>query len=260
MDLPPELRTRIYEIALVKSFPLHLNANNWYYMDHKRHVINFTLRRKKRIVNTSWLQPALTRVCRQIRMEALPIFYSRNTFLEWAGNRYLHFSDLMIWLRCIGSENRNLIQRIQVHLCDNEFNHIHERNVMNPHGLVHLRGLVNQFTYSYGAGAPLDVDILDKMRVARCPSCIYETGEAHLEMIKRATKFWLALRKSQGGLSEKLVQEEVYRSVLMEHPRSRWAGLGDEGDVQRIINELVQNRSHHKCTIWTCGRLLTWGD
>lgn len=251
MDLPPELRTHIYEFALVEPSPLTLHSN----MDPRRDAVKLTTACNDRVINLAWLQPPLTRVCRQIRSEALPIFYFRNTFLDTAGTRYLHFSDLMIWLRCIGPENCSMIQHIELHMCDREVGFTRDR--MDPYGLVHLKGLLNQFTYSYGATSPLDLNILDKMRIRPCVKCVGQTSEIHLEMLKGALKLWFSLRKEENGLSDKAIQEKVYRWALIESGFPKWAEFGNK---ERIIKKLVRKEQHHQCTIWTCGRLLTWAD
>ncbi|TKA75986.1 hypothetical protein B0A55_03254 [Friedmanniomyces simplex] len=61
LTLPPELRNHIYELALVDTNPISIP---WMYM----------LRSKEPS------EPSLLRTCHRIRDEALPIFYSSNTF------------------------------------------------------------------------------------------------------------------------------------------------------------------------------------
>ncbi|KAK0258337.1 hypothetical protein LTR91_009089 [Friedmanniomyces endolithicus] len=65
-------------------------------------------------------QPALTRTCRTIRMDALKLYYSRNRFRA----SYCRDSDpvdgrqdfdvLADWLQCIGAENRNSMGKLEL--------------------------------------------------------------------------------------------------------------------------------------------------
>lgn len=71
----------------------------------------------------SWaLQPAITKVCRQVREETLPIYYA-NEFIadsyDYYGRRALNpnricFPHVIEWLKAIGPENRKLLQTISV--------------------------------------------------------------------------------------------------------------------------------------------------
>ncbi|KAK5006688.1 hypothetical protein LTR39_005595, partial [Cryomyces antarcticus] len=87
LKLPGELRNQIYRFALV----------------HHR-VIS---------VISKWeelAQPPLTRVCRQIRNESLPVFYG--------GNRFRLYRDrcpeyvFICWLRMIGNNNCALLRQL----------------------------------------------------------------------------------------------------------------------------------------------------
>lgn len=68
LDLPPELRNVIYELALTHDLPFSIKG---IYPDYHGHGATTTLKRK---------HLALTQVNRQLRTEALPIFYSSNSF------------------------------------------------------------------------------------------------------------------------------------------------------------------------------------
>lgn len=83
--LPAELRNAIYEMALTATSVLELEP--W------------------RTRATAPTQPPLTRTCRAIRAEALPIFYSSNDFLA-AICDVEDEKRLQHWLAAMGSYNR----------------------------------------------------------------------------------------------------------------------------------------------------------
>ena len=64
LDLPAELRNRIYHLALTRPDTIN--------------VTSFDIAKPQ--FNSSATQPALTQICRQIRNEALPVFYNQNCF------------------------------------------------------------------------------------------------------------------------------------------------------------------------------------
>lgn len=102
LKLPPELRNYIYELALVEPYTMDLEAED-------------VAGRIAEVV----LQPDLTRTCKQIRQEALPIFYGRNTFeiyvcSDWPGEHAEPFLVLPRWLHLIGAANRQTVQRVVV--------------------------------------------------------------------------------------------------------------------------------------------------
>ena len=96
MDLPGEVRNRIYTLALVHAELLAPQPRNKANTDAR-------------------VQPSLTRTSRQIRYESLLIFYSENTFpfsFEWQD-----FEDpeiLRNWAAAIGSENADRIARVNI--------------------------------------------------------------------------------------------------------------------------------------------------
>ncbi|KAK4495691.1 hypothetical protein PRZ48_012959 [Zasmidium cellare] len=109
LSLPPELQLLIWEFTVISPTPLHLNCpcdssyGGWtdeYYNDQS---LWETGEREP-----PW-QPALTRVCRSIRADALPIFYKHNLFQ--AGYCYETDTDMVVdWLKVIGEGNRNLMR------------------------------------------------------------------------------------------------------------------------------------------------------
>jgi len=84
LDLPPELRNRIYELALPlkgRDHPLIITAPH---LDQ---------------LMTLATQPSVTRLCKQVRAECLPMFYARANFAA-----YIHpanFQPLLTFVRCI---------------------------------------------------------------------------------------------------------------------------------------------------------------
>lgn len=82
LDLPPELRDAIYEFALTAE----------------KTVVTYRLDAYERDTYDHAVQPALTRVNRQVRDETLPIYYGCNDFiLHTESGRYSHVHR---WLLC----------------------------------------------------------------------------------------------------------------------------------------------------------------
>lgn len=86
--IPAEIRNRIYELVLVSDKP-----------------INAT-RRPRDAVNP------LLQVCRQVRQEALPMFYSRNTFMHLVRNA--NTAHLCLWLSSIGKQSCAFVNSLAV--------------------------------------------------------------------------------------------------------------------------------------------------
>ncbi|KAF2167883.1 hypothetical protein M409DRAFT_22031 [Zasmidium cellare ATCC 36951] len=109
LSLPPELQLLIWESTVISPEPLHLNCpcdssyGGWtdeYYTDQA----SWEAGEKE----PPW-QPSLTRVCRSIRADALPIFYKYNRFQ--AGYCYETDTEIVVdWLKVIGEENRKLMR------------------------------------------------------------------------------------------------------------------------------------------------------
>lgn len=77
--MPAEIRNHIYELVLVSESPIKAT-------EHPRDAI-----------------PPLLQVCRQVRSEALPIFYSQNTFLHVVTDA--NTAHLCLWLSSIGPQS-----------------------------------------------------------------------------------------------------------------------------------------------------------
>ncbi|KAK5127818.1 hypothetical protein LTR85_004934 [Meristemomyces frigidus] len=97
LDLPPELRNRVYDDLVVTEAPLLPSA------------CQHTSR-------PSAAQPDITRVCRQIRQEALPMFYGLNQF-----DVHIHrcdFAYFIDYMDTIGEHNRKHIKIVVLQLMD----------------------------------------------------------------------------------------------------------------------------------------------
>lgn len=97
LDLPRELRDYIYE-ATLRVDELHIPSACWH------PGAKFAE------------QPALIRVCCQIRQEALPLFYQLNTFVA-----HIHradFSYSLSYINIIGSSNVRNLRRVDLRVGD----------------------------------------------------------------------------------------------------------------------------------------------
>jgi hypothetical protein len=95
LELPAELRDAIYEFALTSSKP----------------TVTFQLDKYQKDSYAQAIQPALTRVSRQIRAESLPVYYACNDFI-------LHTDptkciDARRWMECISAHILKL-RRLEV--------------------------------------------------------------------------------------------------------------------------------------------------
>lgn len=103
--LPPELRVMIYEFALLKACPIEIL---WY----KQYEKDLTIRK--------WTAPSILQVCRQIRIEAGPVYFGANTFnCDTAdcekGRAYSpHNMAIAEWLEVIDETQRNMLRVIRV--------------------------------------------------------------------------------------------------------------------------------------------------
>lgn len=92
--LPQELRNEIYHLALIEEDTVQINTE----------------------LHRVWKAPPLLHTCRQIRTEALPIYFGNNAFASAAP-----FSvpplQLQAWCTMIGKEARPFIHTIRLELC-----------------------------------------------------------------------------------------------------------------------------------------------
>lgn len=87
--LPPELWLRICELAVIKKDPIDMTAAR-------------DLHNQVKIL----AQPALTRTCRLLRREALPVFYQYNTFVAY---HICRTACPRQWFVAIGADNLRLM-------------------------------------------------------------------------------------------------------------------------------------------------------
>ena len=108
LALPAEIRIEIYRLALGFRYEYVIKPSS--YNPHSP-LFNVPLPSYE----ASTLMPrafALLQTSRQLRTEALPIFYSINTFmLNWS---CLRITDAVDWLNAIGLEARDNIRKIRV--------------------------------------------------------------------------------------------------------------------------------------------------
>ena len=106
LELPPELRNKIYEFAVVSNRALFLREAHWHYSGCWENAA----------------QPALTRVSCQLRSEVLPIFYGQNIltymmpFIEpegpyTMGNRARDFVERV---KVSGIARHGLVKKVQL--------------------------------------------------------------------------------------------------------------------------------------------------
>ncbi|SMR52706.1 unnamed protein product [Zymoseptoria tritici ST99CH_1E4] len=97
LDLPPELRCRIYEYCVVFDKPLLAPSAS----------------RKPDSISAE--QPAISKTSNLIRAETLPIFYKKNAFRFHLNNERDDVKHFCQYLHEIGARNRQLIKKIS---CD----------------------------------------------------------------------------------------------------------------------------------------------
>lgn len=86
--LPPELRNRIYDLTLVENDNITTNVTPMYDTPSRL-----------------WKPPPILQSCRQLRAEALPVYYGSNTFVV-EQNSWLEPHILESFLGTIGLEAR----------------------------------------------------------------------------------------------------------------------------------------------------------
>lgn len=94
-DLPPELWIKICEFAVLPPTPLDITRAKQ--SKHQRELVK---------------QPAITRVCKLLRQEALPLFYRNNKFEVFHWGRV---ACVRYWLKAIGSTNLKSMGQLEFH-------------------------------------------------------------------------------------------------------------------------------------------------
>ncbi|KAK3711207.1 hypothetical protein LTR37_009801 [Vermiconidia calcicola] len=142
-SLPAELRNEIYMLAgLIRPNTIPVTETAIHHIGQLRHAQKTYMadRSKKqrraldqgnggfdnyedretstrREILPQTLQPALTRVCKQMRSETLPMFYGSNTFklyIDAEKGATPSFRVMRRWLRYIGAENRQWVEKVVV--------------------------------------------------------------------------------------------------------------------------------------------------
>ncbi|KAK5137950.1 hypothetical protein LTR08_005746 [Meristemomyces frigidus] len=113
LDLPRELRDRVYEFAVAPDKDaVTINLDYWQCGDLEIDVF----------MDKGPLQPPITKVCRQLRCEALPLYYELNEFavslevLNAFGTKVPVDGPAVVarWLKAIGPENIKHICKLVV--------------------------------------------------------------------------------------------------------------------------------------------------
>ncbi|KAK5732233.1 hypothetical protein LTR17_010679 [Elasticomyces elasticus] len=114
LELPREIRNLIYEYAVK------------FYGRQGRDTIRLGASSSKLLCSDilSAVQPAITRVSRQLRKDTLPMFYNVNNFAVKTLDRHAPAirdgsSQVCRWLRCIGAEKARMIKNFTVCWYDN---------------------------------------------------------------------------------------------------------------------------------------------
>ena len=114
LALPAELQLIIYEMAVVQEDPLPINCGcDSAYGGHCEEYYEARRQWEDGTLHSPW-QPSLTRTCRAIRADALPMFYQLNVFRAY----YCQPSDfdmVMDWLKIIGRTNRRFLRDFCLH-------------------------------------------------------------------------------------------------------------------------------------------------
>lgn len=108
LQLSAELRNRIYELALIHPQTRYVPCRcPWSEMTIGS------------IEDPVCHQPPLTRLCRQIRNESLPVYYGNNVFIvDYDDIHYRRGVQCKIetgWLRAIGPHNRRSLQKVNIY-------------------------------------------------------------------------------------------------------------------------------------------------
>ena len=114
LELPLELQLLIYRLAVTAQDVLVLNVpcNSSYRGRHKQMRVDEKAWEQRKVRPPP--QPAITKTCRSIRTETLPLFYSLNVFraryCDLFGTKPL--PDVVQWLQQIGLENRETLKQL----------------------------------------------------------------------------------------------------------------------------------------------------
>ncbi|KAI7209592.1 hypothetical protein KC333_g8651 [Hortaea werneckii] len=93
LELPPELWTRICTLAILDPADITIKQAAY-----------------PKLVCLQTLQPPITRICRALRSECLPLFYKLVNFIIL--DEYADVEGIVKWLRSLGKKNRGRFRRL----------------------------------------------------------------------------------------------------------------------------------------------------
>ncbi|KAH9905262.1 hypothetical protein F4778DRAFT_729208 [Xylariomycetidae sp. FL2044] len=108
LDLPREIRLRIYDLLLVSRVH-HIQIMLEAYMGEHTKVVPW-LTQYARYLQRQTIEPAVLQTCRQIHLEAAPILYSRNTFRFQEARRVHQF------IAQVGEANAKLVRSLELYV------------------------------------------------------------------------------------------------------------------------------------------------
>ena len=145
-SLPPEIRNKVYRLTCTQTDPIEVQWHQFKNPCRRSGCCDWAV-----CSLCALTQPPLTRVCRSIRSEALPIYYGENRFLQSypdSPGTPLFASPLLEWLQFIGEANCKLLR--YAHNCGYSLSEIdvstlysHNRVPYFAHLLEELRNLEN---------------------------------------------------------------------------------------------------------------------
>lgn len=100
LELPAELRNEIYELALFQTRPIGVTI----VLEHCLTLLDFTRASRRSLVE----EPPLLTCCRQVREEAIGIFYGSSTFAS------SERSELERWIIALPAAKRKLLRDVRV--------------------------------------------------------------------------------------------------------------------------------------------------
>ena len=165
LDLPPELRNRIYELVLIHPYQIRIKDGQ-----------------------TPGKRRALLGVCQQIYEEAGPIYYGANVFTYECMESRLTRSDLastknlISWLQRIGCRHRSLVKEVYVHMSSPEQPlslrstwrflqdqnaRLAKENLLVPLTMLKIRSNFKMPQSDYDGNVDLDIDLIDAEAILR---------------------------------------------------------------------------------------------
>ncbi|EME41711.1 hypothetical protein DOTSEDRAFT_134645 [Dothistroma septosporum NZE10] len=122
LSLPAELQLAIWEFAVIREDALLVNCpcdsafGGW--TDEYYEEVHLW---ENGTEHSPW-QPAITRVCRSIRVDALPMWFKHNSFQSgycWETN----LAMTLDWLKIIGAENRKKMKHFYFYDANSQHDH-----------------------------------------------------------------------------------------------------------------------------------------